>query len=163
MDPHKWWLEKLCSSSGPPALDEKLNFLIQDNYRADHVPCIFPENTPSFLKLDSAQFPIHFPTHLLKFSRTGAQKVKESVQEIAPCPKLQEIWIFFPVQGRHQEVINFTTITNHTMSIAIHTGSIPVNRPYLGGTVPLLLRLPLSHRPTFTLFCPTFLNPLQSR
>ena len=29
-------------------LDEKLNFLIQDNYRADHVPCIiFPENTAS--------------------------------------------------------------------------------------------------------------------
>ena len=44
-----------------------------------------------------AQFPIHFPTHVrvLKFSRTGARKVKESVQEIAPCPKLQEIWIFF--------------------------------------------------------------------
>ena len=37
--------------------------------------------------------------------------------------------------------------------------SIPVNRPYLGGTVPLLL--PLSHHPTFTPFCLTFLNPLQ--
>ena len=36
---------------------------------------------------------------------------------------------------------------------------IPVNRPYLGGTVPLLL--PLSHHPTFTPFCPTFTNPLQ--
>ena len=40
-----------------------------------------------------------------------------------------------------------------------YTTNIPVNRPYLGGTVPLLL--PLSHRPTFTHFCPTFLNPLQ--
>ena len=25
------------------SLDEKLNFLIQDNYMADHVPCKFPE------------------------------------------------------------------------------------------------------------------------
>ena len=38
----------------------------------------------------------------------------------------------------------------------MHGHSIPVNRPYLGGTVPLLL--PLSHRPTLTPFCPTFLN-----
>ena len=37
--------------------------------------------------------------------------------------------------------------------------SIPVNRPYLGGTVPLLL--PLSHRPTFTRLCPTFFNQPQ--
>ena len=41
----------------------------------------------------------------------------------------------------------------------LYLSYLHVNRPNLGGTVPLLL--PLSHRPTFTPFRLTFLNPLQ--
>ena len=57
--------------------------------------------------------------------RTGAQKVKEIVQEIAPCPKLQEIWIFFQLasnsfleSGMTGCVLQFTWLLLSATSLA---------------------------------------------
>ena len=56
-------------------------------------------------------------------------------------------------RGREREV----NVCVYIMSVCI----IPVNRPYLGGTVPL--SLPLSHRPTFIPLLSHFLKSTSIR
>ena len=77
------------------SLDENLNFLIQDKCSTAGVSCTFPETHHTSWSQDRAEFPVHFPAHILKFLRTGVGKVQESVQEILLYPELQEIQLFF--------------------------------------------------------------------
>ena len=80
------------------SLDENLNFLIQDKCRTAGVSCTFPKTHHTSCSQDRAKFHVHFPTHILKFLRTGVGKVQESVQEILLYPELQEIQLFFQYQ-----------------------------------------------------------------